>query len=172
MAVKKISELSAATALAGTEVTPIVQSGATVKATADQLGAETLRTTVPLIPTNGASANIKVAMELLADVSAGAVTTDFLPAGCILLGLATRVTTLITGSGVTAYQVGDGSDPDRWGQSAAVAAGTTTGIADWTATGIVLTAATEVTITAVGGTFTAGAVRVVAYYIDLTVPTG
>lgn len=34
----KISALTSATALAGTEVLPIVQSGATVKATADQVG--------------------------------------------------------------------------------------------------------------------------------------
>lgn len=85
MAVKKISELVAAAAADGTEVLPIVQSAATVKGTINQLGAETLRTTMPLIPTNGASANIKAAMELLADVSSGAVTTSLIPAGCILI---------------------------------------------------------------------------------------
>lgn len=37
MADKKISQLSSATALAGTEVLPVVQSGATVKATVDQI---------------------------------------------------------------------------------------------------------------------------------------
>lgn len=41
MADKKISALSAATALAGIEVMPVVQGGSTVKATTDQIGALT-----------------------------------------------------------------------------------------------------------------------------------
>lgn len=172
MAVKKISELTAASTLDGTEVFPVVQSAATVKATGNQLGAETLRTTMPLIPTNGASANIKAAMELLADVSAGATTTGLIPAGCILIGLSTYVTDTITGSGVTGYTVGDGSDPDRWGAITGVAIGTSSTLADWTAAGMVITSATDVTITATGGTFTAGEVRVVAHYIDATAITG
>lgn len=172
MAVKKISELAAATALAGTEVFPTIQGGTTVKATVDQAGTEVLKTTMPLIPTNGATVNVKAAMELLANVSTGAVTTGLLPDGCILLGLSTYVTGTITGSGVTGYTVGDGSDADRWGAVTGTAIGTKTTIADWTAAGIVITAAAEVTITAVGGTFTAGAVRVVAHYIDSTAITG
>lgn len=172
MAVKKISELSAASTADGTEVLPIVQSSATVKATINQMGAETLRTTMPLIPTNGGSANIKAAMELLDDVSTGATTTSLIPAGCILIGLSTYVTDTITGSGVTGYTVGDGSDADRWGDITGTAIGTNSTLADWTAAGIVITSATDVTITATGGTFTAGAVRVVAWYIDATAITG
>ena len=172
MAVKKISELAAATALAGTEVFPIIQGGTTVKATVDQAGTEVLKTTMPLIPTNGASANIKSSMELLANVSTGAVTTGLIPDGCMLVGLSTYVTGTITGASVTGYTVGDGSDPDRWGAVTGTAIGTKTTIADWTAAGIIITAAADVTITAVGGTFTAGAIRVVAHYIDATAITG
>jgi len=171
MAVKKISELTAASTAAGTEVLPIVQSSATVKATIDQIGAEVLRTTLPLIPTSGASANIKVATELLSDVSSTATTTGLLPAGCILLGLSTYVTDTITGASVTGYTVGDGTDADRWGDITGTAIGTDSTIADWTAVGIVITSATDVTITATGGTFTAGAIRIVAHYIDATAIT-
>jgi hypothetical protein len=170
--VVKISELNAGTALAGTEPIPMVQGGDTEATTPAAIKTYVLSDTSSLIPTNGASVNFAANMELLADVSSGAVTTDLLPAGCILLGLSTYVTDTITGSGVTGYTVGDGSDPDRWGEAAAVSIGTTTTIADWTAVGIVLTSALDVTITAVGGTFTAGAVRVVAHYVDSTAITG
>lgn len=170
--VVKISELDAGTALAGTEPIPMVQGGDTESTTPAAIKTYVLAATGPILPTNGAAVNFQVSMELLADVSAGAVTTGLLPAGCILLGLSTYVTDTITGSGVTGYTVGDGADPDRWGSVSAVAIGTTTTIADWTAVGIVLTSATDVTITAIGGTFTAGEVRVVAHYIDSTAPTG
>jgi predicted aconitase len=61
---KKISELNAASTLAGTEVLPVVQSSATVKATVNQVLANLSATnltsgTVPLARLSGITAEIK-----------------------------------------------------------------------------------------------------------------
>ena len=72
---------------------------------------------------------------------------------------------------MTGYAVGDGSDPNRWGDITGTAIGTTSDNSDWTATGLVFTAASDVVLTAAGGAFTAGAVRIVVHYIDATPPT-
>lgn len=123
----------------------------------------------------GAGMNIKTATTLLSAVSGATVTaTNLIPATAFLLGVSTRITTALgTGGGTTGYQVGDGTDADRFGVAAAVTSGTTTKNTDATAdpTGWAL-AARSVVITAVGGNFNGtGAIRVSADYIDNTAPT-
>lgn len=118
--------------------------------------------------------NFKVATTLLSAVSGASVTaTSLIPDGAFVIGVATRVTTAIgNGGGTTGYQVGDGSDADRWGSIAAITAGTTSSNADATAnfTGA-FTSANNVVITAVGGNFDGtGAIRVTVAYLDVTVP--
>ncbi len=122
---------------------------------------------------NGAQKNGRSKMLELTALSGASVTTSGLvPAGARLLWVVARVTTLITGA--TSFDVGDGSSAgvDKYGDNIAVAAGTTVdhinAKADpmsWSA------AAQEVTLTAVGPNFTAGAVRIVAFYEDTTAPT-
>jgi hypothetical protein len=124
---------------------------------------------------SGVSANIKYATTLLSALSGATVTaTNLVPDGAFVLGVVTRITTTFGATGgTTGYQVGDGTDADRWGAIAAITAGTTSSNADATAafTGS-FTAANNVVITAVGGNFDGtGALRVTICYIDLTPPT-
>jgi hypothetical protein len=126
---------------------------------------------------NGAGFAIKNVTALLSAVNGATVTaTNLIPAGSFVLGVTTRITTALgTGGGTTGYQVGDGSDADRWGVSAAVTLGTQTGQAASPATANptgYFASAQSVVITAAGGSFNGtGAIRVVASYIDLTAPT-
>jgi hypothetical protein len=93
-----------------------------------------------------------------------ATTTGFIPDGAVLVGLTTRVSTAITGA--TGYDIGDGSDADRWGANIGFALNTSSDNTNWTAGTIeCFTAAQEVTLTAVGGNFTGGAVVIVAHYL-------
>jgi hypothetical protein len=124
---------------------------------------------------NGVTTNIKYATTLLSALSGASVTaTGLIPDGAFVLGVVTRITTTFGATGgTTGYQVGDGSDADRWGAIATITSGTTSNNANATAnfTGA-FTAANDVVITAVGGNFDGtGALRVTVSYIDLTAPT-
>jgi hypothetical protein len=93
-----------------------------------------------------------------------ATTGGFIPDGAVLVGLTTRVSTAITGA--TGYDIGDGSDADRWGANIGFALNTSSDNTNWTAGTIeCFTAAQEVTLTAVGSNFTGGAVVIVAHYL-------
>lgn len=99
---------------------------------------------------------LKTARATLSGVTGASVTaTGLIPDGAVLVGLTSKVTTgLGTTNGTTGYQLGDGSDADRWGAAAAVIAGTTTDNRDWTAGTIqAFTSAQDVVVTAVGGNF-------------------
>ena len=109
---------------------------------------------------------IKTKAVTLSALSGASVATTggFIPDGAVLVGLTTRVSTAITGA--TGYDIGDGSDADRWGANIGVALATTSDNINWTATTIqCFTAAQEVTLTAVGSNFTGGAVVIVAHYL-------
>lgn len=123
---------------------------------------------------NGARGLLRVATTELTGMSGPTATwSNAVPAGAILLGVSLRVTTLVaSGDGGTDFDVGDGTDADRFAAAAAFAAGTTKTPADHTATPLAwLSAALSVVLTCNGGTFNAGAVRLVAYYLQLTAPS-
>lgn len=106
--------------------------------------------------TNFHRAALKTARATLSGVSGASVTaTGLIPKGAVVVGVTTKVTTgLGTGNGTTGYKVGDGSDPDRWGDIAGTAAGTASDNRDWTAGGIqAFTADSDVVITATDGDF-------------------
>ncbi len=95
--------------------------------------------------------------------------TNLIPAGTLVWGVTCRVTTLITGA--TSFEVGDGTDADRWGHLIAVAANTTTSIADFTiASPVYYAAATSVVLTANVSDFTAGVVKAIVHYMKLRIP--
>lgn len=99
---------------------------------------------------------IKTARATLASVSGATVTaTGIIPDGAIVVGVTTKVTvSLGTGGGTTGYNVGDGSDADRWGAIVGTASGTSSDNTNWTATTVqAFTAASDIVITAVGGNF-------------------
>jgi hypothetical protein len=114
---------------------------------------------------------IAVAVHETAALSGSSVTwTGAFPAGVRRIGVAGRVTTEVTGA--TSIDVGDhgAADADRYAAGVALAAGTTfadAATADpggWSAT------AQDVVLTANGSDFTAGVVRLYAFYLPTFPP--
>ena len=99
--------------------------------------------------------------------------SSLIPAGAIVYGITTRVTTLVTGP--AGYDVGDGSDVDRWGNSILVAEDTTSDATDFTEGAPIqpqiYPAANDVVITTDGVNFTAGVIRVTVHYSLMTAST-
>lgn len=124
-----------------------------------------------LFETNQASSGVQFASTLLSDLSISATATGLIPNGALVLGVVVRVTTLITGP--TSFDVGDGTDVDRWGATIALTAGTTTSPSGFTDNTIQWQTggAGNVVLSPNGGAFTAGAARVVVAYVSLTAPT-
>lgn len=122
-------------------------------------------------PANDQSTNVKTSsIELTALSGASVTAAGLFPDGVIRLGVSIHVTTTITGA--TSFDIGDGTDVDMFGAAIALSSGTTTNGSDATASPLAaLLAAGDVVLTAVGSDFTAGAVRVVAHYLDITAPT-
>jgi hypothetical protein len=91
------------------------------------------------------------------------------PKGATVIGVTSRVTTLITGA--TSFDIGDGSTVDCFADGIAVALNTTSNPGDGTATtpGIAPVAG-HVILTANGSNFTAGEVKLEVYYIQPSVP--
>lgn len=113
---------------------------------------------------------LRFAVDNLTGLTGATVTSsNLIPDGAVVVGLTTRVNVALgTTNSTTGYQVGDGTDPDRWGAITGTAIGTGSHNADWTATTIqAFTAANSVVLTAVGGNFDGtGAIQVrVAYFI-------
>ena len=130
--------------------------------------------TSPAVGTVGTNGQLSAVRQATVAVtcSSGATCTaaNLIPAGSLVLGVDTRVTTLITGA--TSYSIGDGTDADRWGAGIAVAAGTTSGIANFTiASPVYYAAATSIVLTAAGSDFTAGVIRITVHYISITPAT-
>ena len=122
-------------------------------------------------PVLGSSLGIRSATAILAMTTGSSVTaTNLIPAGSFVVGIVTRVNDLVTGP--AGYDVGDGVDVDRWGNSILVAADTTSDITDFQSSALSLfPAANDVVITTDGVDFTAGNIRVIVYYMSLTAPT-
>lgn len=100
-------------------------------------------------------------------VTTNAVTntaTGLIPAGAIVFGVATRVTTAIVGA--TSYSVGDGVDIDRWGAGIPWNNNSLSDNSDWTVASIgVFPNGNDVVITAAGGTPTSGVVNISVFYL-------
>lgn len=102
-------------------------------------------------------------------------TANLLPANAHIEAVAWRITTGVTGAGVTSLTIGDATDADRFASGVTLALGDS-GVgrlaADQTGTaGPIQTTAAKLRITAVGATPTAGAVRVIVYYRLWAVPS-
>ncbi len=124
-----------------------------------------------LVSSSGSEHRLRFATELLATPAGASVTTaGLIPAGVRLLYVMARVTTTITGA--TTFDVGDGTDVDRFGAAIVLPVDTEVDNTDATADpGGFATGAQEVTLTANGADFTAGAVRIVAVYEEVGAPT-
>ena len=106
-----------------------------------------------------------------AAISGATVTfASLIPAGCLVLGVTSLVTTAITGA--TDFDLGDGVDIDAFGAALPIALSSASDLTDSTlASPAIYTAATDVIATANGGAFTAGDLRVAVHYLSLTAPT-
>jgi hypothetical protein len=116
--------------------------------------------------TNYQRMTVKSVKQTLSALSGASATTTgtFIPDGAVVVGVTTRVGTTLTGA--TGYQVGDGTDADRWGDITGTAIGTTSDNANWTAGTIeCFTAGGNVTLTANGSNFTAGAIEICVFYL-------
>jgi len=116
--------------------------------------------------TNYQRMTIKSVRQTLSALSGASATTTgtFIPDGAVVVGVTTRVSTLLTGA--TGYTIGDGTDADRWGDITGTAVGTTSDNRDWTAATIeCFTAGGNITLTAKGSNFTAGAIEISVFYL-------
>jgi len=89
----------------------------------------------------------------------------FIPDRAVVLGVASRTTQTIAGA--TSYSVGVAGEADKFGGLLGIAAGSTNvGVIGPTA----YYADTRVRVTANGSGFTAGKVRLIAYFLEMTAP--
>lgn len=108
--------------------------------------------------------------ELTGLSGATATWSNAIPAGAEVISVSGRVTTTITGA--TTFDVGDGTDVDRWGAALTLTAGDTFDLSDMTYfSRAIYGSATSIVLTANGSSFTAGAVRLVMTYRLVTAPT-
>lgn len=129
-------------------------------------------TSVVVQTANASTVQRKQATVQSSAMSGASVTlTNLIPAGSAVVGVTVHPTTAITsGDGATTYNVGDGTDVDRWGAAIAFASDVT--LANITITSVpIYAAATSVVLTAIGGTFNAGVVRVTVHYDTITAAT-
>ncbi|MCK5318427.1 MAG: hypothetical protein KAJ55_10950, partial [Anaerolineales bacterium] len=82
------------------------------------------------------------------------------------IGVTVRV--LVSVGGPASFDVGDGTDVDRWGAAILSTIGTTTDITDFSS-GAVTTfpLANDVVITSTGVDFTSGSIRITVHYMTL-----
>ena len=99
---------------------------------------------------------IATARATLTNVTGATVTaTALIPAGSVIMGVTSKVTTALgTGGGTTGYQIGTATDADRWADKTGTVLGTQTDNRDWTSGTIEnFATATDVIVTAKGGNF-------------------
>lgn len=120
---------------------------------------------------NGQQTSEGFATTEVTGMSGATVTaTNLIPAGSFVVGVTIRVTTEVEGA--TTFDIGDGSDVDRWGAAIILPAGTTTTIVDFTADGFgQFVSANDIVLTANVANFTAGAVRITVHFMSLTAAT-
>jgi hypothetical protein len=111
------------------------------------------------------------APEELVTLSGATTDTTFtFPNQCLIIGVALRVVTLITGSGVTSFDIGRaGGTANEFGNDVGIAAGTTNQGLLGNPSGNY--ASTAIRFTANGGNFSGGTVRVMPIYQTITPPT-
>lgn len=120
------------------------------------------------IANNSAETDIQSTFADVATTSGSSVTAvGLIPAGSFVFGVTVRVLDLVTGP--SGFDVGDGIDVDRWGNSISIGALTTTDITDFTS-GAVTTfqVANDVVLTSDGVDFTGGSVRITIHYLTIT----
>lgn len=117
---------------------------------------------------HGGRVTLRAKEEELTLTGAFVETTDaaFIPDRAIVLGVSSRTTLAITGA--TSYGVGIASDATKFGNLLGIALNSTNiGVIGPSA----FYADTKVRVTANGGNFTAGKVRLVVYFMEMSAPS-
>jgi hypothetical protein len=119
------------------------------------------------IANNSAETEIQ---STFADVATSAGSSVFvaglIPAGSFVIGVTVRVLTTVLGP--ASFDVGDGTDVDRWGASIGISVATTTDITDFTTGALTnFPFANDVRLTSTGVDFTGGSVRITVHYMTL-----
>ena len=125
------------------------------------------------VAANGVTTGVLHASAVV-DFASSGTASGLIPAGALVLGVTSRILTTVSGGGATDISTGDGVDADRWGTAGALTAGTTidpTTYGDNTIQFNNSASAADVVVSGVGGTPTAGTVRVTVAYMLLTAPT-
>jgi len=105
---------------------------------------------------------------VLTPSGATATATALIPAGALVLGVTVRN---INATGPAGFDVGDGVNTDRWGNSISTVPGTASSSADFVSSAVeIFPVATDVVLTSDGVDFTGGQVRVNVSYITLAGP--
>lgn len=125
--------------------------------------------------TNGAALNLKVA-STTHTCNSGTDTETFtsvIPAGVSVLGVVARVTTILAGASLSTWKLGTSGDDNLYGDTLALASGTTVNHATATAnpTGAWSASAQSLIMKANAGVFSSGVVRLEVFYWDTTAPT-
>jgi Major tropism determinant N-terminal domain len=117
--------------------------------------------------THGANIAFGVIEGLASGLSGASVTTAVqIPANSIVFAVSERVTTTIAGA--TSFEVGVAGNASQFGSGLSLPAGSTNfGLTGPTA----FYAAAAIVLTAIGGNFTAGAVRLAVHYMTISPPT-
>lgn len=130
---------------------------------------QTVLATLATVAQGGNGSTIKVGLieQIVSGLSGATVTAGTqIPAGALVLGCGSRVTTTITGA--TGYSIGYTGSTTAFGSGLGLTVGTTN-------QGLVgpnpLYSPTNILLTALGSNFTAGAVRLSLAYILISAPT-
>ena len=100
--------------------------------------------------------------------------TAVIPADVRSLGVSCRVDTVLAGSGLTTWSLGDGTDADLYGAALAKTEGTIVDQTTYTANPLTQawsTNAGNLTMTAAAGVFSSGAVTCCSHYVKFIAPT-
>jgi hypothetical protein len=118
---------------------------------------------------HGGNISLACVEELLSLSGASVASTIAFPNQCLIFGVACRVITNITGSGVTSFKLGrTGGTDNEFGTISSLTAGTANSGILGNPNGNY--ASTTVTVKAIGGTFSGGTLRIQLCYLLLNPP--
>jgi hypothetical protein len=98
-------------------------------------------------------------------------TTAMVPAGALILGVTSRVLTVLTGASLTTWSLGVAGATTRYATGIALTAGTTTTMANHlvTVSPIFVATAVGLVFTAAAGVFSTGTVRITTHFLKAVV---
>ena len=99
--------------------------------------------------------------------------TNAIPAGAMVLGVTTRIKTVLAGTSLTTWSIGLSGDTDRWGTSLPKTDEATTDGTDFASDvqPTIYPSATNIVLTAAAGQFDSGVIRYTIHYITFVTAT-